>query len=558
MGTNMFRKKSAKKSMFYSVIVLFFILVLTVNVLIEFLVWENTFFIDTTKEELYTLSDDMITEMDAISSDVLITFCAEPDYLLQNYESRYTYIMSMELAKHFDNIKVEYVNSEKNPEKLDKYKNTSATTIGAYDIIVSSGGRYRLLRSKSMWTTDDSGKYWAFNGEYKMACAILSVTASESPKVCFTSGHGEKYYNPNDPATSDPEYEEFYNLLLLAGLTVDYINLDTQDIPDDCVMLIINGATVDYTAQPGYIYDLDAISPIEKIDRFLSENNSVFITKDPFVSLPTLEEYMREWGLAFGDNRIQTSNREDGDRLFAEYVSSEQDPIGYSIYSEIASLASSPKTIIENCSQLYLIWADNSKTSAEKYISPGLSVMASSLLLSSDKTKPYTNENVIDPKDNNGKDIVLGAGETLDDRCGKYTLSAISVRTRYVGVNYYYSYMFVSGTSSMLKNEYIGESSYANYDIVFSTVRTLTRTDRYASDDLGAISLNTEKYGGKILLSTELSKTNQEEYENGKLVRTYSAMSTGKMVLWTVIMAIVPVLVIPIIGTYVYLKRKNK
>lgn len=544
--------KGARRSVMYTSIALFAALVIVVCVLLYRPTVGYGAFIDTTSEELYTLSEEMKREMDPIKADVEITFCAEPDILLGNYETRYVYVMAKDLEKRYDNISVKYINAKKHPELADRYRSTSATSVDEDDIIISSGARYRLLSASGFWTKDDSGKYWAFNGEYKTACAILSVTATDRPLVCFTTSHGEKYFNPDNLDASDPDYEEFYNLLSLAGLRVSYIDLDRQDIPEECVMLIINGATVDYRAEADGIYRVDYTSPIEKIDRFLSKNNSLFITKEPYVSLPTLEEYAREWGLGFGDDRVQTSQTEDGRRLFAVYADKEKDAIGYSLYSDIASLASAPKTVMKNSSQINLLWADGTKSSAEKYISPGLSVMASSVLKSSDKAVPYNSLGEQHMVNKYGKEAVSASD------LGEYTLAAISVRTRYVGVNYYYAYLFASGSSEMLTNEYLGNSSYANNDIIFSAVRTMTRTDRYASDDLGALNLNTEKYGGKKLLSSELSEEKNEVYEKGKLVRTYSAVTTSTKVIWSILIAIPPLVIIPTLGIIVYIKRKNR
>ena len=545
------KSRASKRGVMYTGIVLVVALLVVGSVLLYRPVFGNGFFIDTTKEELYTLSDEMKKEMDGVSSDVKITFCTDPDILLQNYETRYLYVMAKDLEREYDNFSVECINIRKNPKLADKYKTTSATVIDEDDIIISSGARYRLLSASSFWTKDDSNNYWAFNGEYKAACAILSVTASDRPLVCFTTSHGEKYFNPGDPDGSDKNYEEFYNLLMLAGLNVSYINLDTDRIPSECVMLIINGATVDYRAKADGIYEVDYISPIEKIDRFLSNNNSLFITKEPYVSLPTLEEYVREWGIGFGEDRVQTARTEEGRRLLATYADKEKDAIGYSLYSDIASLESAPKTVMKNSSQINLLWADGTKNSAEKYISPGLTIMAGSVLKSSDKAVPYNSLGEQHMVDKYGKTA------TDSSELGEYTLSAISVRTRYVGVNYYYAYLYASGSTEMLSNEYIGNSSYANNDIIFSAVRTMTRTDRYASDDLGALNLNKEKYGGKKLVITELSEEKTEKYENGKLVRTYGAVTASTKVLWSIFMAIVPLVIIPIIGIVVYIKRRN-
>ena len=100
-----------------------------------------------------------------------------------------------------------------------------------------------------------------------MAMAILSLTAIEKPSVCFTVGHGER---PADP--SDPETYAFYDLIVNAGYSVKTVDLEVEDIPDDCVLLIMNGPTEDYVSEN--INSIEYVSPIEKVDRFLAETDT--------------------------------------------------------------------------------------------------------------------------------------------------------------------------------------------------------------------------------------------------------------------------------------------
>jgi exo-beta-1,3-glucanase (GH17 family) len=164
--------------------------------------------------------------------------------------------------------------------------------------------------------------------------------------------------------------------------------------------------------------------------------------------------------------------------------------------------------------------------------------MYSPVLLSSDTARAYDEDGL------------------LFDYSGSYHLAGITARVKSVEVSRYYSYVFYGASSSFTSSEQLRNDAYANYDILFSAVRTLSRTDVYASDSLGALSMNTANYGGKILNSDEMSTEIRQIYENKQVVKTYRAMSTKKATLYTVLCLILPLLIIPAVCIYVTGKRR--
>jgi len=135
-------------------------------------------------------------------------------------------------------------------------------------------------------------------------------------------------------------------------------------------------------------------------------------------------------------------------------------------------------------------------------------------------------------------------------------LAAVTARVKQVEVSSYYSYMFYGASTELTSSEYLSNGSYANYDIMFSSVRTMSRTDVYAADSLGALSMNTANYGGKILNSDAMSQEKREEYENQKIVKTYAAMTQKDATVLTVIALIVPLIILPLVCVYIVGRRK--
>ncbi|MBQ5801232.1 MAG: Gldg family protein [Clostridia bacterium] len=516
------------------------LILLILNFGLDALVIEKNGFFDATDEHLYTLSSDFKEEIKDIDKEIKITFCTDKDYLLANYQTRYVYIMAKEIEMYKDNIKVETVNISKNPTAIQKYKTTSATKINEGDVIISCGERFRILSSQTFWSYDSSGDYWAFNGEYKIANAFLSLSAYETPTAYFTVGHGESVYDESNPDTEESQRAyEFYRLLIDNGLTVKTVNLDEEDIPEDCALLIINAPKSDYNFKKeldreGYYY-VNETSPIEKIDRYLDDVGSLMVFKDPFTVLPTLEEYLSEWGMKAEPLQVKDRAGESEDRslVSAMYPNAEKNPLGASLYSDIINLASPPKTFVKDAGYITETWEDN-----QNFYTPGVTAMYSPVLLSSDTARAYDEDGL------------------LFDYSGSYHLAGITARVKSVEVSRYYSYVFYGASSSFTSSEQLRNDAYANYDILFSAVRTLSRTDVYASDSLGALSMNTANYGGKILNSDEMSTEIRQIYENKQVVKTYRAMSTKKATLYTVLCLILPLLIIPAVCIYVTGKRR--
>ena len=145
------------------------VLLLGLNILFPYLQQKNAGYIDLTPEGLYTLSDKMVSTCEGLQGEITITFCAKPDMLLSAYETRYVYIMAMQLSNRFDNIHVETYDIQQNPTAVNRFKTTSASVIPANAVIVSCGNRYRILTAPSFWalgeTSENTTDYYSFNGE---------------------------------------------------------------------------------------------------------------------------------------------------------------------------------------------------------------------------------------------------------------------------------------------------------------------------------------------------------------------------------------------------------
>ncbi len=298
---------------------------------------------------MYTLMDETIDYLDYIIDEanqsreeavkVDIIFCAEPDILTAKESMRYVYYTALNLQKQFpDTIKVSYRDVINNPSSVDMYRSTSYSKIYQSNIIVASGSEFRVSTVRSYYTYDsDSGSDVpvAYNGQKQFVKQILDVTGAEAPICCLTVNHGEPFADLSLANRDEwAEYGEFMNVIEGAGYEIRFLDLETEEIPENCRLIITFDPQTDFASAFGN----DAIDVAEtvKLDKFLSNSYSymVFFDADtPY--LPNLEEYLRFWGIEYARAEGQNDN---GETVIGNYVVS--DPLnnlsneGYTFFAQ--------------------------------------------------------------------------------------------------------------------------------------------------------------------------------------------------------------------------------
>ena len=541
-------------------VILLVALLLVLSVGLAGLVSARSLWLDLTPEGLYTLSDLMVEECKKITKDIKITFCDDPDHLMNDYQARYVYVMAKELEQRFDNITVETCNVTLNPTAVDRYRAVSSSSIPASSVIVSCGDQFRIYTASQLWIsgTDENGNasdLYSFNGEYKMATAFFSLSAIASPKAYFLINHGERYYAPDDGAHADlraradqqdEDLSAFYNLLLKAGLTVDYLDLTgLSAVPDDCAVLIVNRPTDDLGG--GSTESFFDRTESEVLDRYISGGNgSIMIFKDPDVSLLNLEQFCEKWGISFIDGakiRRKLKTGETTDVVRGVY-NKDESTVSYSIYKTLASVDSSPDVVAKESGAVKLAWKDAEGNLSGNFMGKRLYA-------------DFLYAPVEDPNDPNDYDSALYAiedGKILSDDSERYAAAAIS--TRYWSDSYslekYYSYVFAAAASDLISSEKLENPAYGNADVFFSLVRYLARNDEYADLALGSESFNSENMGGKKLVKSKLSETAYTDYGSRKKC---AAITDGDKIRISVFVFL-PTLAATVVGVVLWRRRR--
>lgn len=452
-------KYSTTSAAFTAVVI---VLVMLLNAAVSVLAMRHSLYLDLTDTSLWTLSDEAKEVLATVEGEVTITFCQDRDIIDSSKTMQYISRTAQEIDKEFDNINVRYVNSVLEPQLIKPYLYNNVDAVSTTSVIVERGnpetraegekpGDYRVYAQDAFFITDTTtGDVWGYNGEEIFAAACLAVTADEVPAAYFTTRHGESV----DAA--------FVNTLAKAGFEVKTIDLSTEDIGEDCRMLIINDPRWDFA---GYnIYDKDAVSEIAKIDEFLENDGTLMVFKDPETEyLQNLEEFLYEWGIVFGDGVVtdtQNSITMDGTALVASYPSG---TLAASVHKDISSLAAPPKTIVKNASpiyvsELYTAGRNDDGTSTNSYIYEGNNAYRelSAVLVSSEEAK------------------VVSHGETLDE-AGSYNLMTITRDMNTRDNDRYYSYVMAAATTRFTSADYLDSNTYANEDILYYALRVMGR-----------------------------------------------------------------------------------
>lgn len=554
-----FKGKSKRTVIFSAITVGVIVVLFAANLALSLIGGGRNWFIDTTPEGLYSLTKAMaeecafVEELGKTDGDkcVKITFCNDPDRLISNFDTRATYYMALDLQKKYSNVEVETINVNTNPTALSKYKRTSLTKINSTDVIVSYGDRYRIVGALNFWTTD----YFSYNGEYRMATLIKSVTAINQPSAYFLTDHGETYYDPKNPESEGSlNTSYFYDLLSDCGLQVKTLAISEVDaIPDDCALLIINNPRKDFVTDPDKYNSLSYVSDLEKLDRYLvNKQGAIVVTKDydEALSLPNLEDFLHEWGFDFSTSQVRDDESSvagsGGKNLIAVYETAE-DSYANAIYGDYASLATSARTTINNTGYITNSYGEqgyrNEAGSSEtvKRYAP--------FLKSSSKASSYFYSDLAGNYDDS----------KVLDSTGQFDLAALTVRQTYdsVTAEHTYSYLFCAASADFFSNESLSNAAYANYDIMTALINNISRVDVYASLELGGTSLNSSSYGGKQLVSTKLSTEDSEVFapDASEVIKVNYGISTTEKVVYTVIVAVVPFIVL-IAGAVVCIRRR--
>ena len=574
MNKNPFAGKSTRTKIFTVISIVAILLVMVLNIwLAKFIMFGNAY-IDMTPEGLYTLTPEMEKAcgdvFDTLPGEIEIIFCNDRDYILDETLTRVPYYMSLAIAKRFDKCSVDSVNVKMNPTAVAKYRTTSLTEITSNNIIItytpsvddgtSSGEtRYRIVSAENFWRIMSDNTVFSYDGEYQMMSYLLSLTLVDRPAAYFVTDHGETYYDVTDPNNPmNTEIGSFVDLLHDRGFEIKNLALsEVDEIPEDCVLLIINNPTIDFRYDADKATSLAYVSETEILDRYMTdERGSIMVSLDYAQSLPNLEDFLAEWGIECTGykvtdkvNYVENSIKDDISTLIADY-DLDTESYAYQIYGDYADMASSPRFIVHNVGSLktaYGIGSDANEpgsANTRRIFTPFLYSSVDSqahayVQHEGQQSGAYT------ALASEGKQVLaaLGSRQTTDSDSGDLT----------------FSYVFCAASPNFFAEEYLGNTSYANFDIISALVQNICRLDTLADDSLGGGSMNGDKFYGKQIVDTAIRAEDVSENfydDDGSPNQSFDYGLTAKRRNGIMIVIFVIPVLIAAVGVFVCVKRK--
>ena len=466
-----------------------------------------------------------------------VKFCSERDKVYAVDKLRLVQYTALALQKEFpDAVKVEYLNIEKNPSQVQKYKATSSSNIYAHQIIFEFGTEYRVCSYDYFYLKNDAGEQWAYNGEQKIASLLMALTRAESPIAAFITNHGEAMEN----------CESLRNLVHRAGFDVVTIDLSRDEIPADCRLLISYDPKADFLGLGNPAFVEGDQSEIDKLDKFLDKAYSFMLFVDADTpELPVLEEYMEEWGITVGraenaegelDNLLirdqQSKLDKDGYIPMAEYVTAGG---GASITEDMRKVAYPAKVVFPNAVAITM-----SESYKKTHVVP-------------DDTNGVTEAYTYGSYYRNGvsryfHDVFKTSASAAVEAFGKqyqvatdlnrFNFMTLSIESRTVMETNYLStqepsYVAVFGSTAFASDTVLDSAAYGNADVLTATLRHMGREVMPADLEFKAFKI--------FEVDTDVQPVN-----------------LGTEVLNTALMTLLPIALCTIIGVVIGVKRKYR
>lgn len=270
-----------------SMIIMFIVL----NLFVGLVPWQ----LDLTPEGLYSIGDQTKNLLDSLDKEVTIYGLFDETKI----DSSNSFSGIIDLLKNYnkyDNITVEYVDTNKNLGFVTELDPDQILNISVNNFVVVSGDSKKVLKYFDLFTStgSETSGFSTIDVESKAELAFTSaiyyVTRDNRPKIYITTGHGEY--------TFDDGYMIIGELAESNGFDHTEIDLNfVQSIPDDATMVLIANPTSDFS-----------VGEIEILKDFMRDGNSILValdgmeTSERYVNLQT---FISDYNLSYGYNVIK-------------------------------------------------------------------------------------------------------------------------------------------------------------------------------------------------------------------------------------------------------------
>lgn len=337
-------------SMSLGIVVVVIAIVVLANLMCGLLVKRYPVKLDLTGDNRYELSDESVEALKKLDKDVEIVVTSPESafesmaaqyrsiyyqYYGQNVEVPYTiipeildkYSMYAEAGKGSVNVK--YVDINRDPDVIAKYKANYSGEFAEQSMIFACGDRVKVLGSSDVLamvaptkTSMQTGNLeMAFSGESAITSAIMSVADSKPIRAAIVSTMNGSYIVDQIGASIAASTEQF---LEKNGYDCTEIDIATEELGDNYDMLVL--------CCPAYDFSEDVIS---KMSDFLYnggnyEKDMIYIPSLDALNLPNITEFLADWKIQIDESYIKDDKNsvQISGQLYPTVVVSDTEEVG--------------------------------------------------------------------------------------------------------------------------------------------------------------------------------------------------------------------------------------
>ncbi len=259
--------------------------------------------IDTTKDQLFAVSDVTLDYLKTLNEDINIDVMTSEEEL--DSGSKYYKLIkevTEKYAQNSDRIRVSYYDIEKHPEIVTKYAQYTSEPISRANVVVFCNGRIKVLKTTDFYETEMNYQTYeteikAITAEEKLTSAIMFVADPNPPKVAILTCQQSDLV-----ATA---VSQLPTILENNGYIVDTVDPLTQDIDSDYSAVILAAPYTDLTE-----------TVTGKLTDYLENGgeygkNLIYFANFDQRDTPTLDAFLEEWGIKVGKGYVDNENKSE-------------------------------------------------------------------------------------------------------------------------------------------------------------------------------------------------------------------------------------------------------
>lgn len=282
-----------------TITIIFIVAVVLLNIVISTLTTRYSLKFDITPQQYFEITQETVDYLKEIKEDVdIVVLADEASLSASDIYNKYLVEILYKYTKNSDKIKLEFVNPDKNPDYVSKYKSIYSGVINAGSIVITSGERIRVLTQSDIIssTVDTSTGYYntstSMIAEQSLTSAVMFVTNEHPVNVTVMAANME-----------ESGISGLSALLEKNGYFFSLTDPATGSIPEDANIVIVPAPMSDYTE-----------ATCKRIEDFLYNNgkygkNLVYFPNYQQLDTPNLDALLETWGVQVDDGYVCESDQ---------------------------------------------------------------------------------------------------------------------------------------------------------------------------------------------------------------------------------------------------------